>query len=283
MTEETADAWRAVAPMSRAEAEAMADAIFEAELAETASAHEAEMGWCVELMFEERPDLSRLPSADWSLEPMRQDDWVAKSLAGLHPVQAGRFVVHGRHDRTRVPAGAVGIEVEAGLAFGTGHHGTTWGCLVALDRVLRRGRPDTALDLGCGSGVLAIALAKATPGGPLILASDNDRDSVRVAAENAALNHVAHRIETIEATGLAHASLRANAPYDMILANILAAPLKAMAPQIAPAVARGGTLILSGLLAHQEPMVRNTYLSQGFRHRFRVPSAGWMTLVLQRT
>ena len=281
MTE--AGAWRALAHMPRAEAEAMADAIFDDGLAETASAHETDAGWCVELMFETKPDIDALPSAGWSLEPLRQDDWVAKSLAGLHPVRAGRFVVHGRHDRARVPAGAIGIEVEAGLAFGTGHHGTTWGCLVALDRLLRRGRPSRALDLGCGSGVLAIALAKATPGGARVLASDIDHDSVLVARENAALNRIAHRIDAIEASGLAHPKLRADAPYDLLMANILAAPLRAMAPRITPTVARGGVIVLSGLLAYQEPTVRNAYLSLGFRHLFRVLSGGWMTVVLQRT
>ena len=282
MTDTSADAWRAVAPMPRDRAEAMADAIFEDGLAETASAHETDAGWCVELMFEHEPDLAGLPDTDWTIEPMQQSDWVSKSLAGLHPVRAGRFVVHGGHDRGRVPAGAIGIEVEAGLAFGTGHHGTTWGCLVALDRLLRGGRPDVALDLGCGSGVLAIALAKATLGGPLVLASDIDADSVRITRENAALNRVPQRIEAVEAAGLAHPTLRANAPYDLVMANILAAPLKAMAPEIRRAVAPGGRLVLSGLLAHQEAMVRNAYLAQGFRHLFRVPSGGWMTLVLER-
>ncbi len=279
----SADAWRAVALMLRAEAEAMADAIFDDGLAETASAHETDEGWCVELMFETRPDTDALPSADWRVEPMRQEDWVTKSLAGLHPVRAGRFVVHGSHDRARLPGGAIGIEVEAGLAFGTGHHGTTWGCLVALDRLLRRARPERALDLGCGSGVLAIALAKATPGGPTILASDIDADSVVVARENAKLNAVPHRLHVVEATGLNHPALRGGGPYDLVMANILAGPLRAMAPEIAPSIAHGGTLILSGLLAHQEPMVRNTYHAHGFTHLFRVPNHGWMTLVLRRT
>jgi ribosomal protein L11 methyltransferase len=205
-------------------------------------------------------------------------DWVAASLAGLDPVQAGRFFVHGVHDRLKVPANAIGIQVEAALAFGTGHHGTTRGCLLALERLLKGWRPRRVLDVGTGTGVLAIAAAKALK--RPVLASDIDRIAVRIACENAALNRVGHPVRVIEAVGVGHPMIAAGAPYDLVFANILAGPLVALAPTLAPLVALGGRLILSGLLARQQREVGAAYRARGLIVADRLVLDGWATLTL---
>jgi ribosomal protein L11 methyltransferase len=211
-------------------------------------------------------------------EEIEDADWVAQSLAGLDPVEAGRFLVHGAHDRDRVPDTVIGIQVEAALAFGTGHHGTTRGCLLAFDQLLKERRPRRVLDLGTGTGVLAIAAAKALS--QEILASDIDPISVRIARENAALNHVAAQVHVVEADGIADPVIAGGAPYDLVFANILAGPLVEMAPDIARIVAPGGVVILSGLLDHQEGMVRDAYQKQGLIVLDRFPLDTWMTLTL---
>jgi len=211
-------------------------------------------------------------------EQIEDADWVAQSLAGLDPVEAGRFLVHGAHDRDKVPADAIGIQVEAALAFGTGHHGTTRGCLLAFDRLLQERRPRRILDLGTGTGVLAIAAAKALR--QEILASDIDPVSVGIARENAALNQVADLVRVVEADGLDDPAIAGGAPYDLVFANILAGPLIALAPDIARVVAPGGTVILSGLLAEQEAMVTDAYRAQGLAVVERTPLEAWMTLTL---
>ncbi|HVV91814.1 MAG TPA: 50S ribosomal protein L11 methyltransferase [Hyphomicrobiales bacterium] len=205
-------------------------------------------------------------------------DWVAQSLAGLDPVRAGRFFVHGVHDRLRVPTNAIGIQVEAALAFGTGHHGTTKGCLLAFERLLRRQRPRLVLDVGTGTGVLAIAAAKALT--RPVLASDIDPVAVHIARENAALNRVAHRVRAVEAIGVRHPAIASGAPYDLVFANILAGPLIALAPMLAPLVAPAGRLILSGLLARQEREVRAAYRARGLVLRSRILIDEWATLTL---
>ncbi len=213
-------------------------------------------------------------------EELGDADWVAASLEGLDPVRAGRFFVHGGHDAHRVPANAHAIRVEAALAFGTGHHGTTLGCLLALDSLLKLRRPAAILDLGTGTGVLAMAAAMATRGP--VLASDIDPVSVTITRENARLNRVAHLVDVVEATGFDAPQIRARGPYDLILANILAAPLIALAPDMARHAAPRATLILSGLLNAQERAVAGAYLARGFHLGGRRRISGWSTLTLLR-
>ena len=207
-------------------------------------------------------------------------DWVSRSLEGLKPVRAGRFFVHGSHDRAKRHSGDLGIEIEAGLAFGTGHHGTTAGCLEVLEQVVLRERPRNALDLGTGSAVLAIALARLAhiP----VLATDIDPVAVRVAAANARLNHVKALVETVTAPGFHHPIFARRAPFDLIVANILARPLMRLAPQMANHVSLGGSLVLSGILDRQRDAVISAYVGQSFRHVRTLHREGWVTIHLKR-
>jgi ribosomal protein L11 methyltransferase len=213
-------------------------------------------------------------------EALPDIDWVTKSLEGLKPVRAGRFFVHGSHDRAQRRAGNIAIEIEAGLAFGTGHHGTTSGCLEMLEQVVIREHPRNALDLGTGSAVLAIAVAKLTriP----VLATDIDPVAVRVAAENVRLNRVAAYVETRTAPGFRHPIFAARAPFDLIVANILARPLMTLAPDMPRYLAPGGSLILSGILDRQRDAVLAAYSGQKFRHLRTLSREGWVTLHLKR-
>jgi ribosomal protein L11 methyltransferase len=268
--------------------------------------------WSVEIYFGEPPDeaaLRELVAAATGNEDARAltlsrvaaKDWVAASLAGLAPVAAGRFLVHGAHDRARLPAQAIGIEIEAALAFGTGHHGTTRGCLLALDTLLKPelaprprraarrrngakpiGRRDTAraatLDVGTGTGILAIAAAKATR--RRVVGSDIDARSVEIARGNARANHVGGLVTVVHAGGLAARRLRACAPYRLVLANILLPPLKRMAAAMTRLVAPNGHVILSGLLDSQAAAAIAAYRAQGLALVRRRSLAGWTTLVL---
>jgi len=211
-------------------------------------------------------------------------DWVEASLAGLAPVAAGRFVVHGAHDRARVRSNRIGIEIEAALAFGTGHHGTTRGCLLALDRIVRsRSRPRpiaSVLDLGTGSGVLAIAAARALR--KPVLASDNDWRAVATARANARHNRVVAFVETVRAEGLNASRLRERAPFDLVLANILLAPLKALAAPLARLIGPNGRVVLSGLLVAQSNAALAAYRTHGLVLERRLCLDGWATLVLRR-
>ena len=207
-------------------------------------------------------------------------DWVAKSLAGLKPVRAGRFLIHGGHDRDAVRANDVAIEIEAGQAFGTGHHGTTAGCLIVLDHLIGMRRPANALDLGTGSGVLAIALAKIAK--CPVLATDIDPVATRVATSNAKLNGTAGDIRFETATGLTHRAFIEEGPFDLIVANILARPLMRLAPEIAIALAPGGRLVLSGILATQRRMVLAAFRQAGLFHRHTLWRDEWVTLHLER-
>ncbi|TIW38925.1 MAG: 50S ribosomal protein L11 methyltransferase, partial [Mesorhizobium sp.] len=207
-------------------------------------------------------------------------DWVTRSLEGLKPVRAGRFFVHGAHDRRKRHSGELAIEIEAGLAFGTGHHGTTAGCLEMLEQVVRRERPRNALDLGTGSAVLAIAVAKLAhiP----VLATDIDPVAIKVAAANAWLNHVKALVETVTARGFHHPIFAARGPFDLIVANILARPLMRLAPEMARHIALGGSIVLSGILDRQRDAVISAYVGQQFRHVRTLHREGWVTIHLKR-
>lgn len=206
-------------------------------------------------------------------------DWVVRSLEALTAVRAGRFVIHGSHERHAVRPGAIGIEIEAGQAFGTGHHGTTAGCLIMLDRLIARRRPAVSLDLGTGSAVLAIAIAKRarTP----VIATDIDPVATRVAKSNARLNGVRSLIRCATARGLAHRAIRDNGPFDLIVANILARPLMAMAPAIASELAPSGDLVLSGILSAQRHKVLAAFRQSGLHHCRTIEREGWVTLHLR--
>ncbi|MER9440114.1 50S ribosomal protein L11 methyltransferase [Mesorhizobium sp. M0340] len=213
-------------------------------------------------------------------EALPDIDWVARSLEGLKPVRAGRFFVHGAHDRRKRHSGELAIEIEAGLAFGTGHHGTTAGCLEMLEQVIQREHPRNALDLGTGSAVLAIAVAKLAH--VPVLATDIDPVAVKVAAANARLNQVKGLIETVAAPGFHHPIFAARAPFDLIVANILARPLMRLAPQMAGHIALGGSIVLSGILERQRDAVIAAYVGQKFRHVRTLHREGWVTIHLKR-
>ncbi len=207
-------------------------------------------------------------------------DWVTHALDALPPVRAGRFLVHGSHDRDKVKPNDVAIEIEAGLAFGTGHHATTALCLEMIGERLKRGVPRRVLDLGTGSGVLAIALARAAQ--LPVLATDIDPIATRVARDNARLNRAAGLVHCETATGLSHPVIANNAPFDLIVANILARPLMALAPGMARAIAPGGELILSGILERQRNAVVAAYAGQRFRHVRTIRRDEWVAIHLAR-
>ncbi|MCO6392263.1 50S ribosomal protein L11 methyltransferase [Aliihoeflea aestuarii] len=220
------------------------------------------------------------PSATLADESLDDVDWVAKSLEGLKPVRVGRFLVHGAHDRAKRRIGDLAIEIEAGLAFGTGHHGTTAGCLELITEVARREPPRNALDLGTGSAVLAIALAKfcRVP----VLATDIDPVAVDVAKANIRLNQTHAYVDAVTAAGFHHHVFARWQPFDLIVANILARPLMALAPQMARHLTPGGSLILSGILERQREAVIAAYVGQSFRHVKTIRREGWVALHLKR-
>jgi ribosomal protein L11 methyltransferase len=215
-----------------------------------------------------------------ALEQLPDTDWLRENQESFPPMRIGRYYVHGSHITAPVPSGAIGLLIDAATAFGTGEHATTHGCLMALDRLARQGRRRHILDIGTGTGILAIAAAKSWR--VKVLACDIDRNSVRVAAENVALNRVAGLVTCRPSDGYSAPEVRAGAPYDLIFANILARPLAAMAPDLARSLAPGGIAILSGLLAGQESFVRTAHRAQGLVFRGRLPRNGWHTLVFEK-
>jgi ribosomal protein L11 methyltransferase len=224
--------------------------------------------------------LGGFPALALTVEELADADWLAMALSGLPPVRAGRFFIYGAHDRGRVPDDTINLRIEAGAAFGTGHHGTTTGCLEAYDQLLaEHGPAPKVLDVGCGTGVLAIAAA--LTGSPLALGTDIDPVSVRIANENAALNEAAARF--VHAAGLDDPAITAAAPYDLVFANILAQPLIELAPEIHGALRSGGITILSGLLRTQEDAVRAAYETAGFGLARVLHKDAWATLVLTRS
>ena len=291
--------------------------------------------WRVEIYFRQAPDESAVralvaiaageeSARALEFETVTPQDWVSTSLAGLQPVQAGRFIVHGAHDRARVPPSRIGIEIEAALAFGTGHHGTTRGCLLALDMLSERwrkktlsypppargrsvsvtsrvgvigrrnprpaafsghpplfkGRDKRILDIGTGSGVLAIAAAKTFR--THVLATDIDPRATASARENMRLNHTGAFVEVICAAGVSGLRVKRRAPYDLIFANILLGPLQRMAAPLSRLLGPNGHVVLSGLLPAHANAALAAYRAQGLTLERRIPLDGWMTLVLRR-
>jgi ribosomal protein L11 methyltransferase len=245
-------------------------------------------GYLVEAYFDDAPALDEIDAALQALDkpgigPARFEDvpdanWVSISQAALPPVEAGRFVVHGSHDAARIGRRPGAILIDAGEAFGTAHHATTQGCLEALDIAVRARPFKRVLDLGCGSGVLAIAASRLLPSAQ-VTASDIDPVATEVAAANARANG-ATRVHVVTAVGLEHGSLRARAPFDLILANILAGPLIVLAPKLRAVLLPGATVILSGLLVTQAEEVMAAYRAQGFRLTRRLDRTGWSALSL---
>ncbi len=275
-------------------ARAIADIIVEtydpAETAASAFEQEGGLAWTVEVFFGEPPDETRVraliesaagsdAAASAQFSRIAKEDWVQNALAGLKPVRAGRIVVHGSHDRHRLRANDLGIEIEAALAFGTGHHGTTLGCLLALDRIIKRRRPVAALDVGTGTGVLAIAAAKLLR--RFIASCDIDPVAVETARANAQANGVGAFVRPVVAAGVRHSALR-NRHADLILANILAKPLRLLAPSLARVATPEAELVLSGLLIRDVPGMLSAYRAQGYALRERRDIEGWSTLVLKR-
>ena len=245
--------------------------------------------WEVGGYFEGAPDAAALAllaaafgAKDFAVSELPEVDWVAKVRRELAPVEAGRFFVYGSHDADKVPEGRIPLLIEAAMAFGTGHHGTTLGCLRALDRVIDEGAaPSSILDLGCGTAVLAMAAAHVWPD-VTPLASDIDQVAVEVAEANMRANDLEGRVTCIEAVGLDHPDLQAGAPFDLIFANILKGPLLELAPSISEASAPGGILILSGILTHQGQEILTAYTGLGYNLVHSGEIGEWLTLTLRR-
>lgn len=244
--------------------------------------------WEVGAYFTEAPDdialtlmAAAFGAAEFAVSELPEIDWVAHVKRELKPVEAGRFFVYGSHDADKVPEGREGLLIEAAMAFGTGHHGTTLGCLRALDRLATREFvAQRVIDVGCGTAVLAMGAARLWPG--VVLASDIDMVAVDVARVNVEANGLAGRVECLEAVGFDHPTIRARAPYDLVFANILKGPLIQIAPDMARHTGAGGLAILSGLLIGQAPDVLAAYVAAGFAEVEREEIGDWATLVLRR-
>lgn len=283
--------YHAITPVrGEAAADALADALEALDpVATEVRDHDDGSGlWDVGAHFDGRPDAAGLfllahlhGAGDFVVSRVDERDWVAQVRSELTPVEAGRFIVFGSHDRARAPLNRVRLEIEAAQAFGTGHHASTQGCLTALDRLVRRGlRTDRVADIGGGTGVLAMAAAAILPA--RVLAGDIDPVATETARANVAANGFRGRIGCVTAAGFRHPRLMRGGPYGLIFANILAAPLRRLAPQLAAHQAPGGVAILSGLLARQAAGVLAVYGGWGYRRIDHVRIGEWMTLVLRR-
>ena len=252
-----------------------------------ATVEDGESAWKLEAYFKDKPDVNAIADAlaplgtfgDGALEELPDIDWVAHALEGLGVVRCGRFVLYGVHDADKLPneEGDIPVRIDANQAFGTGHHPTTAGCLMLLDRFAGFA-PKSILDLGCGSAVLAVAAAKVW--GRNVLASDIDATSVAIAAENAALNGVANKVTTLTAAGFDHPEIAAAAPFDFVFANILAGPLAELAPAMGAHVSKNGRVMLAGLMTEQQAVVKAAYAKAGFRLINRLDQPTWPVLLL---
>jgi ribosomal protein L11 methyltransferase len=265
---------------------AAAEAVLES-FAIALSRYEVERGrrWEVEALIDGQPDRAaiRKALAAWGrpvFEALPERDWVAESRRALPAITAGRFYLRGAHVKGATPRGKIPLQIDAGAAFGTGRHETTRGCLLALDRLARRRRFKNPFDLGCGSGVLALAAASLWP--VKVLAADNDPDAVRVTRENVAINGLAGRITVIKSSGYGAAAIRRAAPFDLITANILARPLYRMAGSLAQYLQPKGFAVLSGILATQEQLVLHAHQQRGLELDFRLRLGEWSVLVLRK-
>jgi len=247
--------------------------------------------WSLEVYFAAAPDqdmvrelltavIGRPLAARAIFTEIQQKDWVAASLEGLAPVRAGRYLVHGSHDRHRIRSNDIAIEIEAALAFGTGHHGTTRGCLLHFHDLMKRRIPVRVLDVGTGTGLLAIAAARLLR--RPIAAGDIDPVSTITARANARANKAGTYVRPVTASGTCHPDLVRGAPYDVIFANILCRPLMRLAPAIRAVAARRCDLILSGLLPRDVNAIVSTYRAQGFRLVQRKDIEGWVSLTFRR-
>lgn len=247
--------------------------------------------WRIEILDREPPDealigrallpvigRSGVRSAGFRTSPVAATDWQAVTREQFPPQTIGRFWVHGSHVEAPVPPGLVGIRIDAGLAFGSGEHASTRGCLLALDDLARRRRHARVLDLGCGTGILAIAAAKCWP--TRVIAADNDPAAVRVCRENLRINGTDEHVRVVESDGVAHPWTRLLAPYDLIFANILADPLIRLAPALSRLLDEGGTLVLSGLLEAQAGRVADAYKGRGLKVERLIGDGAWATLLL---
>lgn len=278
--------WKASVTLTKAEAHDVA-ALFELTPPKAQAVLIAEEPFTdeatVEALYGAMPDgdlLSELAGREVRVILLPDQDWIRLSQEGLPPVRAGRFFVYGAHDAGIVPPGVIPIRIEAGLAFGTGHHETTALCLSILSALAKQRRYRNALDLGCGTGLLAIGAAKLWR--DPVLGSDIDYEAIAVARENALANEEGPRVRAVLADGLGNPAIAARAPFDLILANILAGPLTRLAPQIGANVAPGGTIVLSGLLTWQENLVLSFYRAQQFVLRRTYRDGPWSALVLER-
>jgi len=277
--------WKASVSATKAEAQDIAAAFELGTEPQAILIHEEpfEDAAVVEALYVEMPDselLTRLAGKPVHVALLPDVDWIRLSQEGLPPVRAGRFFVYGAHDAGTVPHGVIPVKIEAGLAFGTGHHETTALCLHALSDISKRRRFANVLDLGCGTGLLAIGAAKLWR--KAVLASDIDPVAVEVTKENARANGEAPLVRALTADGLDHPALAGQAPYDLIIANILAGPLTKLAPAIARALAPGGMLVLSGLLQWQENLVLSFYRPHGLQFRDARREGVWSALTLER-
>lgn len=281
--------WRADEATARRVVDRLAEDIDLSGLA--VGTYESGDDWVIEVRFSHAPDLEKI--SDWvrqaagsdiantiAFETEASKDWVAASLEGLKPVCVGRFVVHGAHHRHKLASNCIGIEIEAALAFGTGHHGSTRGCLAAIERVARGRRPARILDIGTGSGVLAIAAARALR--RPVVAGDLDPVAVAAARANARANRVAAWVRTVRADGVMHPAIRAGAPYDLVLANILLLPLQILARPLRALLAPRAMVVLSGLMPAQANAALASWRAQGLVLRRRETIENWTTLTLMR-
>ncbi len=283
--------WTALTTLAaKAKAEALGEALEVLDPAPTGvGVFEVEDGsetWEVGAFFTDAPDEVALAllaavhgAAEFAVSELPDTDWVAHVRRELTPVEAGRFFVYGSHDADKVPGGRIALLIEAAMAFGTGHHGTTLGCLRAIDRLANEGVvPERVADVGCGTAVLAMAAASIWPAD--VIASDIDPVAVDVARANLRANRMDSRVKTVEAVGFGHPEL--SGPFDLVLANILMGPLIDLAPDMAKVMPLGGTAVLSGILVEQADTVARHYEKCGFNLANREDIVDWSTLTLTR-